>query len=124
MNTEITTLTEQHISELVRRFYLRASADDSLRIIFEAAITDWDAHHRVVENFWSHALLNTDRYQGSPYRNTLDCRSAWSISIVGLGCFAILLGKSRLGNAFLPTAFIGNWWANDKAVCPPYLANL
>jgi hypothetical protein len=24
-----------------------------------------------------------------------------------------------VGNAFLPTDFIGKWWANDKAVCPP-----
>jgi hemoglobin len=67
MNTEFTALTEQHISELVRRFYQRASANENLSGIFEAVITDWDAHHRVVENFWSHALLNTDRYQGSPY---------------------------------------------------------
>jgi hypothetical protein len=22
--------------------------------------------------------------------------------------------------SFLPTAFIGKWWANGKAVCPPY----
>jgi hemoglobin len=67
MNVEKTSLTEQHISELVRLFYQRASADENLSAIFEAVITDWDAHHRVVENFWSHALLNTDRYQGSPY---------------------------------------------------------
>ena len=26
----------------------------------------------------------------------------------------------RVGNAFLPTMYIGKWWANDKAVCPPY----
>jgi len=27
--------------------------------------------------------------------------------------------QQRVGNAFLPTAFIDKWWANDKAVCPP-----
>jgi len=25
-----------------------------------------------------------------------------------------------VGNAFLPTVFIGKGWANDKAVCLPY----
>ena len=29
-----------------------------------------------------------------------------------------------MGNAFLPTIHIGKWWANDKAVCPPYTAPL
>lgn len=60
-------LSEQHIVELVRRFYERALADDSLRPIFEAAIHDWEAHHRLVEDFWSYVLLKTDRYNKSPY---------------------------------------------------------
>ena len=60
-------LTEQTISELVRRFYERAAADESLQAIFNAAIQNWDAYHRVVENFWSRTLLETDRYRGSPY---------------------------------------------------------
>ncbi|QFY41832.1 group III truncated hemoglobin [Candidatus Methylospira mobilis] len=67
MNAEDDTLTERHITELVRRFYERASADDGLQAIFESVIDDWDAHHRVVENFWSRTLLQTDRYQGTPY---------------------------------------------------------
>ncbi|MDD4914100.1 MAG: group III truncated hemoglobin [Methylococcales bacterium] len=60
-------VTEQQIAELVRRFYERAANDDGLQTIFAAAIHDWDAHHRIVENFWSKVLLNTDRYHGSPY---------------------------------------------------------
>ncbi|WP_446809765.1 group III truncated hemoglobin [Methylomonas sp. 2BW1-5-20] len=67
MNTENTEVTEQQIAELVRRFYENAAADDRLKAIFDGAIHDWDDHHRVVENFWSRTLLNTDRYQGSPY---------------------------------------------------------
>ncbi|WP_333879174.1 group III truncated hemoglobin [Methylobacter sp.] len=66
-NTQNSELNEQHIVELVRRFYERALDDDSLRPIFEAVIHDWDEHHRVVENFWSYALLKTDRYRNSPY---------------------------------------------------------
>ena len=50
----------------MHHFYERAAADESLQAIFKAAIQDWDAHHRVVENFWSRTLLETDRYQGSP----------------------------------------------------------
>ncbi|QSA95744.1 group III truncated hemoglobin [Methylococcus sp. EFPC2] len=67
MNSEDDALSEQHIADLVRRFYERAMADDSLRPIFEAAIHDWEMHHRVVEDFWSRTLLNTDCYRGSPY---------------------------------------------------------
>jgi hemoglobin len=67
MNIENSTLTEQHISRLVRCFYERALTDDSLRTVFENSIDDWDAHHRVVENFWSRTLLGTERYHGSPY---------------------------------------------------------
>ena len=60
-------LTEQTISELVRRFYEGVAADESLQAIFNAAIQNWNAHHQVVENFWSRTLLDTDRYRGSPY---------------------------------------------------------
>jgi hemoglobin len=67
MNSVDTHVTEQQIAELVRRFYENAAADENLQAIFAAAIHDWDSHHRVVEDFWSHALLNTDRYHGSPY---------------------------------------------------------
>ena len=62
-----TILTEEHIAKLVKLFYQRANADESLQPIFNAAINDWEAHHRIVEDFWSYALLKTDRYHGSPY---------------------------------------------------------
>ncbi|AAU92168.1 protozoan/cyanobacterial globin family protein [Methylococcus capsulatus str. Bath] len=59
--------TEEQIAEMVRRFYRQVLADDRLRPIFDAAITDWDTHHRVVQDFWSRTLLDTDRYRGHPY---------------------------------------------------------
>ncbi|MGD0960816.1 MAG: group III truncated hemoglobin [Methylomonas sp.] len=62
-----TMVTEQHIAELVRRFYERAANDEQLKAIFDTAIHDWERHHRIVENFWSRTLLHTDRYHGSPY---------------------------------------------------------
>ena len=64
---ESTTLDEQHIAQLVRSFYGRARADALLRPVFEDAITDWDEHHRIVEDFLSRTLLGTNRYQGHPY---------------------------------------------------------
>lgn len=60
-------LNEQHIARLVRDFYRRARIDADLRPIFEAAIDDWDEHHRIVEDFWSRTLLGTHRYRGHPY---------------------------------------------------------
>ncbi|MGY6274531.1 group III truncated hemoglobin [Methylomonas sp. MgM2] len=67
MNIDNTEVSERQIAELVRRFYEKAAADESLKAIFDGAIHDWDEHHRIVENFWSRTLLNTDRYHGRPY---------------------------------------------------------
>jgi hemoglobin len=60
--------SEAQISALVRRFYELALADDLLGPMFREQIADFDAHYGVVEDFWSHSLLGTDRYQrGTPY---------------------------------------------------------
>jgi hemoglobin len=52
---------------MVLRFYALARADERLGPLFEAAIEDWDGHVRIVQDFWSHHLLGTMRYQGSPF---------------------------------------------------------
>lgn len=60
--------TEDDIVALVRRFYALALADDLLGPMFRAEIADFDGHYTIVEDFWSHSLLGTDRYQrGTPY---------------------------------------------------------
>jgi hemoglobin len=59
--------TEAQLARLVARFYDRARADPLLAPVLEAAIRDWDAHHAVVQGFWSHMLLRTQRYRGSAY---------------------------------------------------------
>jgi hemoglobin len=60
--------SEADIVALVRRFYALALADDLLGPMFRAELADFDAHHTIVEDFWSHSLLGTDRYQrGTPY---------------------------------------------------------
>jgi hemoglobin len=58
---------EAAISSCVRAFYQKAREDALLGPIFAATVEDWDVHLRVVADFWSHALLGTDRYQGKPF---------------------------------------------------------
>ena len=59
---------EVAIEALVRRFYELALADDVLGPMFRETIDDFEAHYRIVQDFWSHALLGTDRYKrGTPY---------------------------------------------------------
>lgn len=59
---------ETQISALVRRFYALSLADDVLGPMFREAITDFEEHYGIVQDFWSHALLGTTRYKrGTPY---------------------------------------------------------
>lgn len=60
--------SETAIMAMVRRFYALALEDDLLGPMFRAEIDDFDAHYGIVADFWSHALLGTDRYQrGTPF---------------------------------------------------------
>jgi hemoglobin len=58
---------EQAIATCVREFYDKARQDPMLGPVFAHMIRDWDAHLTIVQNFWSRALLGTERYQGSPF---------------------------------------------------------
>ncbi len=58
---------EAAIAACVRAFYAKAREDVLLGPIFAAQVEDWDVHHRVVADFWSRALLGTDRYLGKPF---------------------------------------------------------
>lgn len=62
-----TEAAEAAIRTCVREFYVKARADDLLGPIFNSVITDWDGHLTTMENFWSGALLGTDRYKGAPF---------------------------------------------------------
>jgi hemoglobin len=63
------TLPEQEkaIAACVREFYAKAREDALLGPIFNDKVEDWDVHLRIVADFWSRALLGTDRYQGKPF---------------------------------------------------------
>lgn len=58
---------EAALARLVREFYGKARQDPALGPIFNNAVVDWDVHYHTVTNFWSHALLGTTRYKGTPY---------------------------------------------------------
>lgn len=60
------------INAMVRRFYALCNEDDRLGPMFRKAIGDFPEHYGFVRDFWSHALLGTDRYQrGTPYTHHL-----------------------------------------------------
>lgn len=64
------TATEDDIRALVLRFYALSFADDLLGPMFRATIDDFETHYDIVQDFWSHALLGTHRYQrGTPYQH-------------------------------------------------------
>lgn len=58
----MTPVTEQQIAHLVAVFYGRARQHPSLGPVFNGAVADWDHHLQIVQDFWSHVLLGTDRY--------------------------------------------------------------
>lgn len=58
---------EEAISSCVRAFYIKARHDDLLGPVFNGAITDWDHHLSRMDDFWSTALLGTNRYQDAPF---------------------------------------------------------
>ena len=59
-------ITEQEISELVDRFYAVVRLDPEIGPVFNEAVADWDAHLRLLKDFWSTVLLGTGKYKGSP----------------------------------------------------------
>ncbi|ACK51438.1 globin family protein [Methylocella silvestris BL2] len=58
---------EQAISACVADFYGQARNDALLGPVFNGAVADWDVHLKIVADFWSHALLKTERYKGFPF---------------------------------------------------------
>ena len=64
----MTAASEDDIRALVLRFYELALEDDLLGPMFRETISDFDEHYGIVQDFWSHTLLGTDRYKrGTPY---------------------------------------------------------
>ncbi|KAF2992359.1 group III truncated hemoglobin [Methylocystis sp. MJC1] len=58
---------EAAIRACVARFYEKGGADPLLGPVFAKTISELEPHLEIVSNFWSHALLGTTRYQGTPF---------------------------------------------------------
>ncbi len=65
--TTIDPASEDAIRRCVEEFYVKAREDDLLGPIFNGVITDWDAHLATMCDFWSAALLGTERYKSAPF---------------------------------------------------------
>lgn len=63
-----TGIDEPMIANLVRTFYSRVRADALLGPIFEERITDWEAHFKLLTDFWHGVTLLSGRYHGQPMR--------------------------------------------------------
>ena len=50
------------------RFYEKIKADDLIGPLFASKVHDWDAHIRTMQDFWSRAILATERYTGQPFQ--------------------------------------------------------
>jgi hemoglobin len=61
-------VTEAQIAAMVRVFYERARQHENLGVVFNTIISDWDHHLGVIQDFWSHVLLGTNRYKRQPFQ--------------------------------------------------------
>jgi hemoglobin len=66
-----TGIDEAMIDRLVRAFYARVRADETLGPIFEARITEWEPHLQRMCAFWSSVALMSGVYHGQPMQKHL-----------------------------------------------------
>ena len=67
-----TGLDDAALDRLVRRFYSLARVDPDLGPIFNAQVTDWEAHFARMVDFWASVSLLAGRY----HRNALESHRA------------------------------------------------
>lgn len=58
--------TRADIELLVDTFYQKVRADQQIGDIFNQAIDDWEAHLKLLSDFWETNLLFVARYKGHP----------------------------------------------------------
>jgi hemoglobin len=66
-----TGIDEAMIDRLVRAFYARVRADETLGPIFAARIEDWEPHLQKMCAFWSSVALMSGAYHGQPMQKHL-----------------------------------------------------
>lgn len=67
---------EAEIEKLVRSFYARVRADETLGPIFDRVIgNEWEPHLLKMCDFWSSVMLTSGRYKGQPMRAHLKLKT-------------------------------------------------
>lgn len=62
----IPLITQIEISSLVDAFYAKVQLDPVIGPIFNEAIEDWQAHLRLLKEFWASVLLGVGQFKGNP----------------------------------------------------------
>ena len=60
--------TRDDIALLVHVFYEKIRADLEIGPVFEAVITDWEAHLGKLVDFWESSLFGVRKYYGNPIK--------------------------------------------------------
>jgi hemoglobin len=84
---------EQAIATCVRAFYAKARQDAQIGPIFNSIVDDWEVHMRVISNFWSKVLLQTDRYSGHPFVHHVKLPIELEHFDIWLGLFAEIVNE-------------------------------
>ena len=64
--SDVTTVTETELGELVDRFYAKVRTDHVLGPVFNPAVSDWPEHLGKLTHFWSSIMLTSGKYHGNP----------------------------------------------------------
>lgn len=59
-------IIEKAFEAAIDSFYAKVRHDDVIGPVFLAALHDWESHKRTMVDFWSRAVLGTERYKGMP----------------------------------------------------------
>lgn len=59
-------IIEKGFEDAIDAFYAAVRQDDLIGPVFLRVVHDWDSHKRTMVDFWSRAVLGTQRYNGMP----------------------------------------------------------
>jgi len=64
--SDVATVTETELGQLVDRFYAKVRTDEMLGPVFNPAVGDWPEHLEKLTQFWSSIMLTSGKYHGNP----------------------------------------------------------
>ncbi len=59
-------IIEKAFEDAIESFYAKVRTDDLIGPVFIAHVHDWTSHQQTMVDFWSRAVLGTQRYNGMP----------------------------------------------------------